>query len=218
MSLTGKRNRVSNYYSTSQGKIVKSLGKVEPDNMEGVTSRVNKNGETVYEILSDYITGHITGAEFKLPPEDKPDWGSQMVLELTGEDGEKAKVNIPFDSAYGRGFLYVSPNIDLSLEVEIEPYKYFSKKKGKDILGLNIFQSGKKLDWAFGTKANTGGMPPLEKVKHKGKDTWDNTKQLEFLRQKFEEFAYTLAQTETPSTSTQELEVNPTAETVDADF
>lgn len=186
-SLVGKRDRVSNYYSVSMGKIVKSLGKTEPEDMTGISKRVNKNGDTVYEIISDYIAGNLVSAELKAPPEDKPDWGSQMVLELES-NGVRAKVNIPFDSAYGRGFMYISPNIDLEKEVDIEPYKYFSKNKGRDVIGISILQNGEKLDWAFGTKANPGGMPPLEKVKFKGKDTWDNTKQLEFLTKKFSEF------------------------------
>lgn len=187
--MTGTRSRVSNYFNVNLGKISKDLGKTEPENMEGVTKRVNKNGETVYEIVSGYIAGKIVAAEMKAPPEGKEDFGSQMAITLEGETGERAVLNIKFDSAYGRGFLFALPNVDLSEAVELEPYQYFSKKKGKEVSGLSIFQGGAQLDWAYGTREKTGGMPPLKEVVFKGKKTWDNTEQIEFLEAKFAEFA-----------------------------
>lgn len=186
--MTGTRERVNFYYNVNLGKISLSLGKTEPENMNGVTKRTNKNGEDVFEIISDYIAGKLVHAELKQPKEGQEDFGAQMAFTLEGDDGTKAVVNCKFDSAYGRGFLYASPNINLDLPLELEPYQYYSKKKGKDVSGLNIIQEGTKLDWAFGTKAKPGGMPELKKVKFKGKDTWDNTAQLEFLTAKFEEF------------------------------
>lgn len=190
--MVGNRDRVNNYYSAAFGKIVKSLGKKEPENMEGITKRVNKNGETVYEIYSDFIAGKIIKAELKLPPSDHPEWGAQMVFTLQNKEGEKAVLQVPFDSAYGRGFMYTEPNVVLTDEIEFEPYSYFNKKKGKDSMGLNIFQYGKKLDWAFGTREKTGGMPPLNKIVFKGKETWDNTQQLVFLTKKFKGFCATV--------------------------
>ena len=185
--LVGKRDRVSNYYSVKNGKVVKNLGKVEPEVMDGVTKRVNKNGETVYEIVSDYIRGKVVDLGLQAPPEDKPDYKELMVITMQGLGGTKAVVQVPFDSAYGRGFLLSADNIDFSQEIELEPYKYTDKKSGKDKMGLSVFQHGEKLDWAFGTKKNPGDVPALEETVYKGKKAWDNTKQLEWFHKYYEE-------------------------------
>lgn len=184
--MVGNRDRVSNYYSVTAGKVVKSLGKVKPENMEGVTERTTDDGPR-YEIQSDYIAAHITGARLKDPPEGKSDWGKQVELSLIA-GGQKAILNIKFDSSYGRGFMFPLPNVDLSLPVEIEPYAYTSKD-GKDKRGLSIIQDGQKIDWAYGTKDNPDGMPPLKQVKFKGETRWDNTDQMAYLEKRFNDWA-----------------------------
>jgi len=180
--LVGKRDRVSNYYAVSNGKVVKSFGKKAPENMEGVIKRTNKNGDTVYEIISDYIRGYIVAMSIQAPPDEHPDWSEQMEITLSAGAG-KAILKIPFDSAYGRGFLNSCEGIDLNHEVELEPYKYFSKNKGKDVMGLNIYQHGKQLPWTMGTKATPGDVPKLEETTFKGKKAWDNSKQLAFYKE-----------------------------------
>lgn len=184
----GKRERVGHYFNVTMGKIVKSLGKEEPAEMEGVTKRVNKNGDTVYELQMDYLRGFIVGASLELPPDEHPEYGKTMQFKVEAENGAQCILQVPFDSAYGRGFLYASPGIKLESPVEFEPYQYFSKKKGREATGMSILQHGTQLPWMYGTKANPGGVPPLEKVTFKGKETWDNTKQLAFLEKKFLEF------------------------------
>lgn len=176
------------YFNVGMGKVIKSLGKEEPASMEGVTKRVNKKGDTVYEMHLDYLRGYIRDAGLKLPPEDHPEYGKTMEFTVEAESGAQCVLQVPFDSAYARGFLYSAPGIDLSLPVEFEPYQYFSKKKGRDATGMSIIQEGEQLPWAYGTKANPGGVPPLKRVKFKGQETWDNSDQLAFLEGKFLEF------------------------------
>src|SRR5690606_20146358 len=119
---------------------------------------------------------------------DKPDWGRQIELTLEAEEGHgKSVLNISFDSAYGRGFMYSIPGVDLDFPVEIEPYNYFSKKKGREMTGLSIIQHGEQLPWVY-TKDNPNGMPQLKQTTFKGKTAWDNTDQLRFLDEKFQEF------------------------------
>lgn len=207
--VTGNRKRIRNYFQVSMGKVIKSLGKEEPADMEGVTSRVNKRGDKVYEIHSDFIRGFITNASMQLPPEEHPEYGKTMIFEITGEDGGKHILQVPFDSAYARGFLYSEPNIELDSPVEFEPYQYFSKKKSRDATGLSIYQHGEKLDWAYGTKANPGGVPPLEKTVYKGQEVWDNTKQLKFLEGRFAEFC---ARFDTDGADANDMEVNAAEE------
>ena len=179
MSLVGKRDRVSNYFSVKNGKVVLSLGKEEPQVMDGVSKRVNKNGDAVYEIVNDYIAGRIVDLDLQEPPKDKPDYKELMLITMEA-DGVKAIVQIPFDSAYGRGFLNSAEGIDFSDPVELEPYKYTDKKAGREKMGCSVVQYGKQLPWTMGTKATPGGVPQLEEVEFKGKKAWDNTKQLAF--------------------------------------
>lgn len=186
--LVGKRDRVSNYYSISNGKVIKSFGKIAPENMKDVIKRTNKNGDEVYEIQSDYIKGFIRKMEIDPPPDEHPDWKERMEITISSGHGS-AIVNIPFDSAYGRGFLNSCEGVDLLKEVELEPYKYFSKAKGKDVMGLNIYQFGEQLPWTMGTKSNPGDVPQLEETTFKGKPAWDNTKQLAFYKELFEKMA-----------------------------
>ena len=186
--LVGKRDRVSNYYSVSNGKIVKSFGKIAPESMKGVTKRTNKNGDEVYEIQSDYIRGFIRKMELEQPPSEHPDWKERIAITISSGYGS-AILNIPFDSAYGRGFLNACEGIDLLKEVELEPYKYFSKAKGKDVMGLNIYQFGEQLPWTMGTKATPGDVPQLEETTFKGKKAWDNSKQLAFYKELYDKMA-----------------------------
>lgn len=185
--MTGTRNRVGSYYNVSMGKIVKPLGKEAPENMEGVTERVNAKGVTVYEIHSDYIVGKLVGLELRQPDEGKEEFGAELFLTLKHSSGKMAILRMKWDSAYGRCFMLTIPNIDLSREFELEPYQYLNQKKGKKVSGLNLFQDGEQKEWAYGTKANPGGMPQLKEITYKGKKTWDNTEQLAFLEGKLKE-------------------------------
>ena len=179
-SLVGRRERVGNYYSVKNGKVVQDLGKERPEVMDGISERVNKNGVTVYEIVNDFIAGKIIALELQDPPEEHPDYKSQMMITIEGQSGNKAIVRVPFDSAYGRGFLLSAEGIDFNNEVELEPYKYLDKKTGKDKMGLSVYQNGAQLPWTMGTKANPGDVPKLIETTFKGKKVWDNTEQLNY--------------------------------------
>lgn len=52
---------------------------------------------------------------------------------------------------------------------------------GKRKTSLFINQDGKAVKW-FWTKDNPGELPSLKKVKIKGKETWDDSDQIEFLQ------------------------------------
>lgn len=186
MSMTTNKERVSNYYNVNLGKIVKSLGKVEPTDMTGITPRVNKNGETVYEIIATGIRGKVIALGLKQPEQGKEDFGAKIVFTMQSEQGEKAILECKFDSAYGRSFMQVLPDLDFSKEIEFEPYQYLNKKTGKNTTGMSVYQDGAKLDWNY-TRANPNGLPPLEKITFKGKDAWDNTNQLAYFTSKLEE-------------------------------
>jgi hypothetical protein len=189
--MVGNENRVNNYYNISNGKVVRSFGKTQPEGIKTV-SRVNKNGDTVYELLYDYIEGYIVGA--KMDSHDQ--YGDSIKLTMSGE-GMSAELQIKFDSAYGRSFLFKMLSIDLSQELRIVPYAFVSKDTGKNITGLNIYQGGKKIENLY-TKENPNGLPQLKEVKFNGKKQWDNTDQINFLKTKFEEFLDVFKNTQEP--------------------
>lgn len=184
--MVGNENKVSNYYSVSNGQIVRSYGGTKPEDVE-TTERVNKNGNTVYEQLYDFIQGKIIKAELKTHDE----YGDSIILTLAS-GGQKANLQIKFDSAYGRSLLYKIPNINLEEEIKITPYSFVDKESGKTRLGLTIYDPLEKVPNYY-TKDDPNGMPQLKKVKFKGKDTWDNTDQIAFLKDKFAEFASSLS-------------------------
>jgi hypothetical protein len=178
--MVGTENNVSNYYNISNGKVVRSFGKNEPEGIQ-TTSRVNKNGDTVFEQNFDFIQGSIVDAKLT----EHEEYGSHIVLTIS--DGEtKADLQIKFDSAYGRSFLFKLPNLDVKSNVKIKPYSFVSKDNGKTVTGLNLFNPN-KIDNAY-TKDNPNGLPKLKKVKFNGKDQWDKTEQIEFLTEKYNEF------------------------------
>ena len=178
--MVGTEEKVSNYYNVSNGKIVRSFGKKEPENIE-TKSRTNKNGDVVYEQLFDFIKGKIVNATLQSHDE----YGDSIKLSIS--DGENiAELQIKFDSAYGRSFLFKLPNFDSNDEVKITPYS-FVNKEGKDVTGLNIFILGKKIANYY-TKEEPNGLPQLKKVKFNGKEQWDKTEQIEFLLKKYNEF------------------------------
>lgn len=185
--MVGTTERVSNYYSIAFGKVVRSYGGNKPEgNIPGLQQRTNKNGKVVYETFFDYIKGNLVKAELGQPPQDRPELGETLKLTFTS-GSDSAMVQIKFDSAYGRGFCFALPNIDLNQEVNLQPYSYMSKKKNKEVMGLSVLQGVEQLPWAY-TKENPNGIPQLEKVMFKGAEQWDNSKQLEFLRNSFLEF------------------------------
>ncbi len=178
--MVGNLNQVSNYYNVSNGKVVRSYGKVEP---EGVicSSRVNKNGDTVYEQRHDYIEGRIEKAEVLTHDE----YGDTIKLTIE-KGGERAVLSIKFDSSYGRSFLYKINSFNTQQEVRFIPYAFLNKE-GKNITGVNVFQNGVKIKSEH-TMENPNGLPPLKEVMFNGKKQWDKTEQLAFLKDKFKSF------------------------------
>ena len=180
--MVGTENNVSNYYNVSNGKVVRSFGKTKPDGFE-TTSRVNKNGDTVYEQNFDFIQGKIVNVSLDTHEE----YGDHIKLSLS--DGQSvAELQIKFDSSYGRSFLFKLPNFKYSDDVKIKPYSFVDKKDGRTVTGLNLLANNVKVSNYY-TKDTPNGLPQLKKVKFNGKDQWDKTEQLEFLKAKFFEFS-----------------------------
>lgn len=179
--MVGNDNKANNYYNISNGKIVRSYGGNKPEGIE-TTERVNKNGNTVYEQHFDFIKGKLIKADLKTHEE----YGDSIELTIT-DGSDIAVLQFKFDSSYGRSFLYKTPNLDIKQVVNIKPYSFVSKDTGKTILGMTIYNPLEKVPNYY-TREEPNGMPELKPIKLKGKDTWDNSDQLEFLQEKYKEF------------------------------
>lgn len=170
------------YLSVSNGKLVRQF-KTEAD-IEGLVSRVNKKGNTVWEKHYQSVEGVITGIEKK-----ESDFGVDWKLTLT-DDGERYIISMPYSSRYTNAFFKVIKNIDLKKAIVFNPWQMQDKNNPtKTVSGVSVKQDGKKIEPYF-TKENPNGLPQMVKmtVKEKGKnvDKWDDTDLMNFFEDMIE--------------------------------
>lgn len=179
----GKSERSVDFYtSVAFGKLVISYGKKRPEmDIPDLIERTNKNGEKVYEVHQDYITGRIVSCEIKVDEE----YGDKLMI-MFNTRGTKTLVQVPFDSAYGRGFLNKMLNIDVSKDVRLAPYEFLDRSatatgdpKKDTKRGISIEQNGIKVAPLY-TKENPNGLPELKQVTLNNKPVWDSGDQLRF--------------------------------------
>lgn len=157
------------FLTISNGKICRRVSKPSDKSQE----RVNKNGVTVHEEYYKGWKGLITDIQVR----EHKEFGKFWNVTLTDEDGD-AVLQMNYSSGYSAAFLKILPNIDLSSDVVITPNLKIEGDKKKT--SLFITQHGTPLKHYY-TKDNPNGLPPLSKIKVKGKDTWDDTDLMEFL-------------------------------------
>lgn len=178
------RDKGSNgtYLKIFGGKIVQERSEMFTSDNE-VLVRENKNGNKVYYVEYDSVSGKLTKAEMKHIEQISAD-----VIELVLKDGiDTYKLTLNVDSRYGQSFMARMLAIDLDKEVEIIPYA-FENKEGKKVSGLNVKQNGEKINSLY-TKDAPNGLPEAKQVR-KGKEIkWDFTDQTNFYYDRFEEFA-----------------------------
>ena len=146
-----------------------------PEGTAGSISRVNKNNEPVNELSFTTLTGYIKKLDFV----DTENFGRKMELFIDAD--KEYKLSLGFADGLASNIYKMLPNIDPSEPVSI----VLTRKpddKGKERTSLFINQNRNAVKWAY-TKAEPNGMPGMEQIKVKGVDTWDNTKQIDFLMQ-----------------------------------
>ena len=167
MGLT-KRNS-GTYISIFDGKFSQKVD----ENTAGASSRVNKLGNTVWELFFDSFSGYLKSINIK-----DGEYGKQWVFGFEA-NGKRFYWNVNFSNNFATQFLKILPNIDLSQPIKLSPSSKIVDGKPQSSLFVN--QGDKVMKHAY-TKENPNGLPPLELIKVKGKDTWDDTKRLEFLQ------------------------------------
>jgi hypothetical protein len=156
------------YLQISNGKLVRSFSSPTPKSV----SRTNKVGKEVHEEFYDSLTGHVKGISTK-----ETEYGKFWVINVN--DGESDySLSTNYSGGYAVSFLKAIPNADLSRVMTITPKIMVDGDKRNSVMFINQDGKGLKHYW---TKDNPGQLPNLEKIKIKGKDTWDDTKRLEYL-------------------------------------
>lgn len=168
MALLNKGNK-GIYLSIQSGKIAHR----QPEATATSKARTLESGKVIHEELYDSMEGVIKNISFK-----DGDYGTQLIVQVDN-DGEIANLQMALSSNPSGSFLKSLPNIDPTKAVKFSPK--MEEKDGKRKTSLFINQNGQSVKWAW-TKDNPGELPTLKKIKIKGKDTWDDSEQIEFLQ------------------------------------
>jgi hypothetical protein len=167
---TGNFNKQT-YYTVRDGKIVREYS--TPTNNS--IPRINKVGRTVHEEFFDFLTGYITNITIKV----NEDYGNTWQLEISDDlSASKSEVvQFPYSGGLASSLLKTLPNISFGSPIMLVPkLSVVGDKKRSSFL----IKQGSNYLKHFWTKDNPGEMPPLKKVKIKGKESWDDSEQLEF--------------------------------------
>ena len=156
------------FLSIANGKLVRQF----PSATEKSVSRVNKMGREVHEEFYDSLSGWLSDIKTK-----ESEYGKFWVVTLKDEDSYY-NLEMKYSSGYATSFLKALPNADLSNVITLSPKLMVDGDKKQSVLFISQNGQGLKHYW---TKADPKELPDLQKIKVKGKETWDSTNRLEYL-------------------------------------
>lgn len=157
------------YLTISNGQLCRRFNSPTKTSKE----RVNKKGTTVHEEFYKGWKGRITG----IAVQEHKEFGKFWNVTITDENGD-AIIQMNYSSGYSAAFLKTLPNIDLDSDIVFSPSMKIEGEKKKAT--VFITQHGQPIKWYY-TKDDPKGLPELQKVKVKGKVTWDDSDIMEFL-------------------------------------
>lgn len=166
------------YLNFMSGKFVERVTEGTPGSTPRELKKGPNAGKMVHEISYDTYEGQI----IDIKTEDT-EYGQKLNIFIdvsTEEDPDsKVKLSLPLSSGPAKGFLSRLPVIDFTKDVVLKGYNIENKETGRFNSYLVPYQGGEKLLSQF-TRENPNGLPPMEKIKVKGKEQWDDSKQLDF--------------------------------------
>lgn len=163
-------NESAIYITVADGKFIRRFNQPTASSV----SRVTKTGKTVHEEAYKGWQGLITKMEFRSHDE----FGDFLNVTMSDEDGN-AVIQLKLSSGTCNAFMKMLPNIDLSQPVTLSPTQTIEGDKKRS--GMFANQNGQAIKWYY-TRDNPNGLPELKKVKIKGKETWDDSDAIEFLK------------------------------------
>jgi hypothetical protein len=143
---------------------------------DGAIPQKKDDGTIYHELQRSNFTGRLRKVEVRTHEE----YGKFLALHFLSSN-EPVKIECKFDSGYSFGFLTTIPSAKIDGLIMIAPYyKETDGKKESKIFIKDESCQGKEWCKQYFTKDNPNGMPGLEKVTFKGKESWDNSKRLAF--------------------------------------
>jgi hypothetical protein len=168
-----------NYFNAVQGKFVQRITEEQynherAESSSSVRMRKKKDGGIVYERIFDGISGYLKGYETR-----DTDFGTIEAMFILEDKGETYVVQFTKGSRPHKMVLQRFPNIDPSKKIFIGVFE--GKVNDKEVMMAYVKYDGEKstIQSAF-PKDGDHNLPQLEKIKVKGKEVWDDTKQLEY--------------------------------------
>jgi hypothetical protein len=165
------------YLGVKYGKIVRRV----PEGTPGAVQRTTKAGKVVHEVQRDFVEGMLLAIE----EQEHAVYGRQWLLTL--QDGaEVYRLQLQESSPALTSLLHQLPGCDFTKPIKIEPYDFTDNDK-KNHAGVTLKQGKKKVERFF-TREDPKGLPAAKKeVAIDGKETWDYSEQLQFLRRYVEQ-------------------------------
>jgi len=171
------------YLSVQGNKIAK---RVQEPTAKSKARTIESSGKVIHEELYDSLEGRITAISTR-----EGNFGKELLIAISDGD-ETFQLQLKLSSSPASSFLKALPNIDLPKVVTFIPKMQIVNDIRRTSIVLS--QANKGIKHAF-TKDNPGDLPPMKKIKVKGKDTWDDSEQLEFFDKMISEFAEKLRHT-----------------------
>ena len=172
------------YFTISDGKCRIRLK--EP--LEGCTTRVTKDGNTVHEYVHDQFVGKLQSASVV-----DTDFGKQWKLVFADASGNYV-LSLKYTSGYAKTLVMALCNakFDPRMPITIKPYSFAPKDNpNKTIIGCTVTQFDQKLERPYCSPrdpepAGRQLLPDLEVMQVRGETIYDDTKQLEFIKAEFD--------------------------------
>jgi hypothetical protein len=166
------------YLGIKYGKIVQRV----PEGTPGAVQRITKAGKPVCEAQYTFVKGKL----LEISAFEHEEYGQQWTFIL--QDGSEVyhlQLGEKENTRALTGLLYALPGCDFAKPVAIYPYD-FTGKDGKNRAGVTLKQDDKKVEWFF-TREDPKGLPALKQVSINGKETWDDSERMQFLRRYVEQ-------------------------------
>lgn len=167
-----ENNNSAVFLSIGDGKITKRVKQPTEKSVQ----RETKEGKIVNEEKYDKLTGYIT--DIKTYEHDQ--WGKFWNIHIHDGDSDYI-LQMNYSGGYASAFLKTLPNVDLSEKASLVPSMKVEGDKKKT--SMFVVQNGTPLKhyWNEENQWRNGELPVLNKVKVKGKLTYDDSDLMEYL-------------------------------------
>lgn len=151
------------YLRVFNGNIVQ---RAQPNEDEAV-SRVNKNGDTVWEFQHEAWRGKIVDVQLRVG-----NFGKELIIEL-----DDAFLTVPYSGSHSKGLLYRLPVIEPGRTITFQPYMFEGSDKKMKHGWTILDEDGNTIKEYFDRE----DVPSMEQKTVRGEEVWDDTEQLDWL-------------------------------------